>query len=26
VADRNEHAILRIDPARGTCERVPVDE
>lgn len=26
VADRNDHAILRIDPARGTCERVPVDE
>jgi len=26
VADRNDHAILRIDPAHGTCERVPVDE
>ncbi|MBS0382389.1 MAG: hypothetical protein JSR56_08145, partial [Proteobacteria bacterium] len=26
VADRNDHAILRIDPDRGTCERVPVDE
>lgn len=26
VANRNDHAILRIDPARGTCERVPVDE
>lgn len=26
VADRNDHAILRIDPERGTCERVPVDE
>lgn len=26
VADRNDHAILRIDAARGTCERVPVDE
>ena len=26
VADRNDHAILRIDPARGTCERVAVDE
>lgn len=26
VADRNEHAVLRIDPERGTSERVPVDE
>lgn len=26
VADRNEHAVLRVDPVRGTCERVPVDE
>ena len=26
VADRNDHAILRIDPERGTCERVPVGE
>jgi sugar lactone lactonase YvrE len=26
VADRSDHAILRVDPARGTCERVPVDE
>lgn len=26
VADRNEHAVLRVDPARGTCIRVPVDE
>jgi DNA-binding beta-propeller fold protein YncE len=26
VADRNDHAILRVDPARGTCERVAVDE
>lgn len=26
VADRNDHAILRIDPRLGTCERVPVDE
>lgn len=26
VADRNDHAILRIDPEHGTCERVPVDE
>lgn len=26
VADRNDHAILRIDPGHGTCERVPVDE
>ena len=26
VADRNGHAILRVDPDRGTCERVPVDE
>lgn len=26
VADRNDHAILRIDPEQGTCERVPVDE
>lgn len=26
LADRNDHAILRIDPERGTCERVPVDE
>jgi hypothetical protein len=26
VADRNDHAILRIDPERGTCERVAVDE
>jgi DNA-binding beta-propeller fold protein YncE len=26
VADRNDHAILRIDPERGTCERVAVGE
>lgn len=26
VADRNDHAILRIDPEHGTCERVAVDE
>ncbi|HJP99794.1 MAG TPA: redoxin domain-containing protein [Rhodanobacteraceae bacterium] len=26
LADRNEHAILRIDPERRSCERVPVDE
>lgn len=26
VADRNDHAILRIDPVRGTCERVAVGE
>lgn len=26
VADRNGHAVLRVDPERGTCERVPVDE
>ncbi|HKT41269.1 MAG TPA: hypothetical protein VJQ86_02840, partial [Rhodanobacteraceae bacterium] len=26
VADRNDHAILRLDPKRGTCERVAVDE
>jgi hypothetical protein len=26
VAARDEHAILRIDPEQGTCERVPVDE
>ncbi|MGH8234389.1 MAG: hypothetical protein ACREPU_09355 [Rhodanobacteraceae bacterium] len=26
VADRNDHAILRIDPKHGTCARVPVDE
>ncbi|HJR13688.1 MAG TPA: hypothetical protein VJ833_07295 [Rhodanobacteraceae bacterium] len=26
VADRNDHAVLRIDPERGTCERVAVDE
>lgn len=26
VADRNDHAILRIDPEAGTWERVPVDE
>jgi hypothetical protein len=26
VADRNDHAIVRVDPERGTCERVPVDE
>lgn len=26
VADRNDHAILRVDPERGTCERVAVDE
>lgn len=26
VADRNDHAILRIDPEQRTCERVPVDE
>jgi streptogramin lyase len=26
VADRNDHAILRIDPEGGTCERVAVGE
>jgi hypothetical protein len=26
VADRDAHAILRIDPERGACERVTVDE
>lgn len=26
VADRDDHAILRIDPEQGTCERVKVDE
>jgi len=26
VADRNDHAILRIDPEHGTCERVAVGE
>lgn len=26
VADRNDHAILRVDPEHGTCERVAVDE
>lgn len=26
VANRNDHAILRIDPEQGTCDRVPVDE
>lgn len=26
IADRNGHAILRVDPERGICERVPVDE
>lgn len=26
VADRGAHAIFRIDPEKGTCERVPVDE
>jgi DNA-binding beta-propeller fold protein YncE len=26
VADRNSHAILRVDPEGGTCERVPVGE
>ncbi|TAN05765.1 MAG: hypothetical protein EPN38_10415 [Rhodanobacteraceae bacterium] len=26
VADRNDHAVLRVDPAHGTCERVAVDE
>jgi len=26
IADRNDHAVLRIDPERGTCERVAVDE
>ena len=26
VADRNDHAILRIDPEHETCERVAVDE
>ena len=26
VADRNDHAVLRVDPGRGTCERVAVDE
>ncbi|HET9818086.1 MAG TPA: hypothetical protein VFP92_02850 [Rhodanobacteraceae bacterium] len=26
IADRNDHSILRMDPERGTCERVPVDE
>ena len=26
VADRNDDAILRIDPVQATCERVAVDE
>lgn len=26
LADRNDHAILRIDPEHATCERVAVDE
>lgn len=26
VADRNDHAILRVDPGQGTCVRVPVGE
>jgi NHL repeat len=26
VADRDDHAILRVDPERGTCERVKLDE
>lgn len=26
VAARNDHAIVRIDPARGSCERIAVDE
>lgn len=26
LADRNDHAILRIDPEHGTCERIAVDE
>ncbi|MGH8182186.1 MAG: hypothetical protein ACREPH_00825, partial [Rhodanobacteraceae bacterium] len=26
LADRNDHAVLRIDPEHGACERVAVDE